>query len=273
MKIVILMEDTCGDPSCSYEHGLSVYVETKKHKLLIDTGATDAFMHNAAKLSIDLTKVDTVILSHGHYDHAGGILSFYEQNKTARIYMQRSACGDHYHGERYIGIDKRIEKLDSVRMLDGDDRLDEELFLFSGITGREYFAESNLALSKRDGGETIPDDFAHEQCLVITQDGENTLISGCAHNGILNIISRYRQMFAQDPVQVISGFHMMKKDAYTNEEAETIKRTAQRLCGMETIFYTGHCTGDQAMQLMAPILGEKLVRIHSGMIVKKSIEI
>ena len=61
MKIVILMEDTCGDPSCSYEHGLSVYVETKKHKLLIDTGATDAFMHNAAKLGIDLTKVDTVI--------------------------------------------------------------------------------------------------------------------------------------------------------------------------------------------------------------------
>ena len=63
MKIVTLMEDTCAYPECCFEHGLSVYIETKNHKILMDTGATNAFIHNAAKLGVDLEKVDTVILS------------------------------------------------------------------------------------------------------------------------------------------------------------------------------------------------------------------
>lgn len=76
MKIITLMEDTCGNNQCRYEHGLSIYVETKNHKLLVDTRVTDAFIENANKLNVDLTKVDTVILSHGHYDYAGGIMAF-----------------------------------------------------------------------------------------------------------------------------------------------------------------------------------------------------
>lgn len=266
MKIAILMEDTCGNPACAYEHGLSVYVETEKHRLLVDTGKSDAFLSNADALGIGLAKVDTVILSHGHYDHAGGILAFYERNPHAVIYMQKSAGEDYYHGERYIGIDKRIGGLPSVRMLEGDYRIDDELFLFSNITGRKYFAKSNLLLSKRVNGKNIQDEFAHEQCLVITQGQEHTLISGCAHNGILNILSRYRELYQKDPAAVISGFHMMKKGDYTKEETELVLETARQLCGMDTVFYTGHCTGSKALALMAPVMGEKLVELHSGMV-------
>ena len=107
MKIVVLMEDTGRDPAYRSEHGLSIYVETEKHRLLVDTGKTDAFLGNAKRQGIDLAKVDTVVLSHGHYDHGGGIMSFREINPHAVIYMQQSACGGYYHGERYIGIDKR----------------------------------------------------------------------------------------------------------------------------------------------------------------------
>ena len=78
MKIIAVMEDTCGNGFCAFEHGLSVYVETKKHKILLDTGATGAFAENAKKLGIDLKAIDTVVLSHGHYDHSGGILTFAE---------------------------------------------------------------------------------------------------------------------------------------------------------------------------------------------------
>lgn len=259
------MEDTCGHPLCRAEHGLSVYMETKKHRLLVDTGASDAFLENAKVLGIDLTKVDTLILSHGHYDHAGGILAFRALNPHAAIYMQRSATEDYYHGERYIGIDKKIAGLPGVYLLDGDCRIDEELFLFSNITGRKYFAQSNLLLSKRVDGKHVQDQFAHEQCLVITQGQEHTLVSGCAHNGILNILSRYSEWFAEEPKTVISGFHMMKKGIYTEEEAETILETAKQLAQMDTTFYSGHCTGSPAMALMAPILQQKLVEIHSGM--------
>ena len=85
MKIITVIEDTCGNPGCVCEHGLSIYVETDRHRLLVDTGATGAILDNARVLGIDLTRVDTVILSHGHYDHAGGILSFAGVNSHAQI--------------------------------------------------------------------------------------------------------------------------------------------------------------------------------------------
>ena len=79
------MEDTCGNDTCEFEHGLSIYVETRTHRLLVDTGASNKILTNAEKLGIDLSKVDTVILSHGHYDHSGGILPFYKINPKAKI--------------------------------------------------------------------------------------------------------------------------------------------------------------------------------------------
>ena len=69
MRIVTLIENTPGAPGCAHEHGLSLYVETGRHTLLLDTGATGAFAANAAVLGLDLGRVDTIVLSHGHYDH------------------------------------------------------------------------------------------------------------------------------------------------------------------------------------------------------------
>lgn len=264
MKIFALIEDTCGNPECSYEHGLSIYVETEKHKLLVDTGATSAFLENAKKLGIDLGKVDTVILSHGHYDHSGGILGFSEINHKAQIYMQQKAGEDYYHDERYIGIDKKILELPQVHLLNGDFIIDEELFLFANITGRKYYPNSNLVLSKKINGKLEQDIFDHEQCLVIRQSSQTTLISGCAHNGILNILDRYQELFGDVPDKVISGFHMMKKTDYTEKEIENICNTAKELKKFKTQFYTGHCTGEAAIKLMKPIMGEQLAKIHSG---------
>ena len=97
MKIVNLIEDTKGVNGCHHEHGLSFYIETENHKLLLDTGATDAFLDNAIVLGIDLKKVDTVIISHGHYDHTGGLLAFTAINPSAKIYIQKAACGEFYN--------------------------------------------------------------------------------------------------------------------------------------------------------------------------------
>lgn len=267
MRIVCLIENTPGNPDCLHEHGLSIYIETKNHKLLVDTGATDAFLHNAEKLGIDLTKVDTVILSHGHYDHSGGILSFAEMNPNAQIYMQKAASEDYFSiretGETYIGIDKKILGLPGLVLLEGDAGIDEELALFSHVTGRRFWAKSNLRLKRKSGDELVQDEFAHEQCLVIEQEGKRILLSGCAHNGILNILDRYREIYGNEPDVVISGFHMMQKE-YTESDWETIRATARELCNYPTIFYTGHCTGTEAYDVMKEIMGEQLHPIHSG---------
>ena len=87
MKIINLIENTEGSSGCLFEHGLSFYVETKKHKLLVDTGATNTFIANAEKLGVDLKQVDTVILSHGHYDHTGVCW-----NSQHLIQKQRYGC-------------------------------------------------------------------------------------------------------------------------------------------------------------------------------------
>ena len=76
MRLVTLVENTCGREGCTAEHGLCIYAETPRHRLLLDAGQTDALIHNAEVLGVDLSAVDTLVLSHGHYDHAGGILPF-----------------------------------------------------------------------------------------------------------------------------------------------------------------------------------------------------
>lgn len=265
MKIVTLVENTCGNSKCIAEHGLSIYIEVNNHKLLLDAGQSDAVVKNASALDIDLTKVDTVVLSHGHYDHSGGILPFSKINKNAHIIMQSTASEPHYNGERYIGIDKAILDLPHVELINGEQWLDKNLFLFSGIRGRRCYPQGNHKLSCVKDGRKIPDDFIHEQCLVVKHGEKHILLSGCAHNGIINILDRYNEFFGGYPDYVISGFHMMKREGdHTEDEKKVIVQTAKELSALNTVFYSGHCTGIPAFEIMKKIMGDKLIALHSG---------
>lgn len=271
MKIVNLVEDTKGG-DCLNEHGLSFYVETKKHRLLVDSGATDMFARNAEMLGVDLAKVDIFILSHGHYDHSGGLTAFAKIAPNAKIYLKVSAGGEHYHLmpelEKYIGIDKRIMELPQVVKVSGNMQIDDELFLFTDINGKRYPEWSNRELVKKVGDKFVRDDFVHEQCLVISQENRRLLMSGCAHNGILSILDKYSELFGAYPDTVISGFHMMKKTALTDEETEYIKQTARELMKTKALFYTGHCTGQRAFEIMKEVMGEQLRGFHSGSVLE-----
>ena len=270
MKILNLIENTEGAEGCAAEHGLSFYIETEKHRLLMDLGPSASVIGNAEKLGVDLRKVDTVILSHGHDDHGGGILPFTELNPDAKIYLQESAFGEYYSirgqepAPEYIGLDPAIRDLPQVVILNGECRIDDELFLFSGIRGKKNWPVSNYNLRKKENGELKQDDFIHEQCLVITEGERRILLSGCAHNGILNILDRFEELCGGAPDIVISGFHMMKKSVYTDEERLVIRDTARKLKKYPTVFYTCHCTGTKAFDMMKKIMGEKLQYVHCG---------
>ncbi len=268
MKIVTLMENTQGKADCLFEHGLSIYVETARHKVLVDTGASDKFLANADTLGVNLQDVDTLILSHGHYDHAGGILSFATLNPNADIYMQKSAKEAYYHKdeneERYIGIAPEISELAQVKQIDGNYRIDEELLLFSGVTERRLWPSGNKVLKVKCGDGFVQDEFEHEQYLVIEAEGKRVLISGCAHNGILNILEKFREIYGMWPDVVISGFHLKKKNGYTPEDLNNIRQIAEELKKLPTQFYTGHCTGEEPYEMMKEIMGTRLVCVHSG---------
>lgn len=268
MRIVTLMENTPGREDVLFEHGLSIYIETNDKKILVDTGATDGFMANAKTLGVDLQEVDMLVLSHGHYDHSGGILTFAKENITAEIWMQRLAGEAYYHKneemEKYIGIDIGILDLPQVKLLDGDFKIQEGISVFSGVKGRRLWPSGNLELmvKKEDGFEQ--DSFQHEQYLVLEEEGKQILISGCAHNGILNILEKYREIYSQEPDIVISGFHMQKKSGYSEADLEMVKEISLELKKTKTKFYTGHCTGEIPFKILKQHMGSQVEYLHSG---------
>lgn len=261
MRILTLMEDTIQKEGLCAEHGLSVYVETKHHKLLIDTGASEKTWENARALGVDPEAVDLVILSHGHYDHGGGLPSFVKINPNARIYLSKDAGGAYYNlkngQEKYIGIDPALLTLPQVIPIDGDTRIDEEIFVFSEGLKKRMWPAGNETLKKKENGRWTPDDFCHEQYVVLEENSEYTLISGCAHRGILNILDRFHTLFGKYPTAVYSGFHL-NKESYTKEEMQEIEDTAKELLSTGCEFYTGHCTTEPALTVFRKILGERL---------------
>ena len=117
MKIVTLMENTtCREDLCC-EHGLSLYLESGKYKILFDAGQSCAFAEHAEKLGISLDQVDFCVLSHGHYDHSGGLGKFLEINKTAPVYVSHWAFEPHWESNgRYVGVDQSLQANSRIRL-------------------------------------------------------------------------------------------------------------------------------------------------------------
>lgn len=272
MRIINLVENELGETGCEAAHGLSFYVETENHKLLFDTSPSDVVLRNAQKLGVDLTAVDTVILSHGHYDHSGGILSFVEVNPRAKIYMQHNAGGDYYaydgedKGFRYIGIDKKILSSPQVQLLEGDTKLDDELQLFTVDKRAFPLPSTNKRLRELRGIEYKQDEFKHEHNLLLTADGKKILFCGCAHNGILNVMETLERKFGKEllPDLVIGGFHLMKRTEFSETDTAEVTEIANRLKSYKAHFATCHCTGLPVFNQMKEIMGEQLSYVRSG---------
>ena len=111
-RIVTLVENTTKNPKLKPKHGLSIYIETAKHKVLFDLGSDNTYQHNAKELGIDLTAVDIVVLSHGHFDHGGALPGFLKINSKAKIFLSRKAFEPYYikvlFAKIYIGLDKGL---------------------------------------------------------------------------------------------------------------------------------------------------------------------
>ncbi len=196
MIIKALAENTSVSSELGCEHGLSLYIETGKHKILFDTGKSALFSKNALLMDVDLRSVDIAFISHGHYDHGGGLKTFLQLNTHAKVHISSRAFDNHYarlsnEGLKYIGLSKELLASDRFACEGGAMKIDEELALFSGVKREKLVPTGNADLLMQDGEGCVCDDFAHEQNLVICENGKSVLISGCAHCGIVNILEHF----------------------------------------------------------------------------------
>ncbi len=240
MKITSLLENTASSEKVRSEHGLSLYIETGNTKILFDMGQTDLFYENALSLGIDLKNVDFAVLSHGHYDHGGGLRKFLEINETAPVYISEHAFGAYYNGtEKYIGLDASLK--DSGRIIFTKDEflITEGLKLFSCNEKEKKYNLGSFGLTSLENGEFVPDSFRHEQYLLIEEDDKKVLVSGCSHKGILDIADWFR------PDVLIGGFHFSKLPLDNK-----LISYAKILDLHKTHFYTCHCTGTEQFRFM-----------------------
>ncbi|MDY9921896.1 MAG: MBL fold metallo-hydrolase [Synergistota bacterium] len=270
MIVTVLSENTPISPEIKSEHGLSIHVKTKRESILFDTGASSIFIENAEKLGIDISSVDKVILSHGHYDHGGGLDPFLEVNKKALVYLNKFAFGNYYSvkegKEKYIGLDKKLLPQERFVFIVGDAKIDDELEIFSGVRQKILSPSCNSSLFMREEGDdkSRTDAFRHEQDLIIREEGNTVLLSGCAHSGIVNILEHYVEKYGELPTHVIGGFHLYSHSSGKSEDPITVFEIGRYLLDSAAEYYTGHCTGDEAYNILKRTMGQMLHKISAG---------
>lgn len=269
MLIKTLVENTSSDCEIKCEHGLSLYIKTKNHHILFDTGASDLFIENANKMGVDLLNIDIVIISHGHYDHGGGLRDFLNLNDKARIYLNKGSFGEYYSEnrfkvKRYIGLDQTL--IPNERFVFVGDYLviDQELTLYSQMQGQQMNPKSNDSLYIKLEDEYEKDRFDHEQHLLIKEDSKYVLFMGCGHSGIVNIIENLKIKYNLIPTHIIGGFHLYShsKDEYESEKL--IEDIGLYLNRTDMTFYTGHCTGINSYDMIKKLLHDKINYLSTG---------
>jgi len=281
MRIITLVENTSVSELYKAAHGLSFYIETRKHKILFDLGPGKLFLENARKLGVNIADVDTVIISHGHVDHGGGLGLFLEKNNKAKIYIQENAFRPHSLKMLFlyfpVGLDKNLEKNERIIFTGSDLVIDEELLIFSGVIGRDLYSRSNRKLYEKIDGKTVRDMFSHELNLIVSENGgivggkeapgKKLLLAGCSHSGIVNIADRAREITGDQITDAICGMHMMNF-IITKPVKTYVEALGTRLMEQPIQYYACHCTGLKPYKILHDIMGEQIKYAATGSLIE-----
>ena len=268
LHVTTLVENTKGEHrALECEHGLSFFIEKDGHRVLFDTGQSAALIRNARKLKVSLSRLDAVVLSHGHYDHSGGYPEVAELAPHAPLVVS-----ERFFVEKYASAFGSYEYLGNG--FDTDFLMDRKIDLavvgprtlevvpgIHAVVGfpREHGEEAvnpRFVISGEDG--MVPDLFEDELLLVCECGAGLVVLSGCAHPGLMNMLDEVKRRFSMPIHAVIGGTHLV-------EAGESrLERTVAYLdaSGIPHIGVS-HCTGEVAMERMA-VLGDRFFHNHTG---------
>ncbi len=253
VRITTLVENISNQPHLLAEHGLAFWIEYGPHKILFDTGASRIIQTNADRLGVDLSKTEAVVLSHGHYDHTGGLMRILDFAPAARIYLHPEAVISRFscHDQKpcrsigmpamtamYLQQHKNSERICGCRG-------PQEIFPGLWITGtirRITDYEDVGGPFYLDAFRNHPDPIWDDQALFFQAEEGLVVVLGCAHAGVVNTLHHIMDLTGQKRFHaVMGGMHLV------SASPERIARTLEafRIHEVSRIG-PAHCTGAQA---------------------------
>lgn len=274
MKLTVLIENT-SDSALLCEHGLSLFIEYNGRNYLLDAGQSGIFLKNAASLQVPVMDTDICILSHGHYDHAGGFADYLRENRHAVVYAMKGADEQYYSGSggrlHAIGIPDDVLPVykERFRFIDRMTKLSDGIYLVPHTTEGLKAVGLRAGLFCLRGEKMVPDDFSHEMSLVLDTKKGLVVCNSCSHAGIRVILKEVRELFPDKNVYAfIGGFHMKGKcdgkEICTFTETEIQELSEDLLAQGLGVLYTGHCTGEPGFELLRKYLGGRIQRLRTG---------
>jgi 7,8-dihydropterin-6-yl-methyl-4-(beta-D-ribofuranosyl)aminobenzene 5'-phosphate synthase len=263
-KVTTLCENHIGHGGKNLigEHGLSFYIEAENRRILFDTGQNLAISNNAEVLGIDLSRIETVVLSHGHYDHSSGLKSLLNCNTNFTLHAHPDVFGPKLRGDgddyKYIGIPLEWQDLEQRGIKIQLDK--DPVSIAPGITttgeitlGNDFEAvEPDFYLKN---GENYPaDTLADDRALILDTEKGLVVLLGCSHRGVVNTLNHVTQITGQSTIHaILGGLHLGKA---SDEKLANIMDHLHGF-GLEKIG-VGHCTGPKAFVALANEFKEKV---------------
>jgi len=254
IKITVLVENSVGKQSLLSEHGLSFWIEDGEHKILFDTGQSDILLDNARVLGINLKDTDAIVLSHGHYDHTGGLHKVLEMAPTAKVYLHPEALNPKYSRSgpgfgHNIGMPARTVQMVHQRESSSIIQTDKPTEILPGITVTgpvkrvtDFEQVSGPFFLDAEGEE--PDPLIDDQALFFESARGIVVVLGCAHAGVVNTLRYISELSgAKEFYAVMGGMHL------GNASEERITKTIEALRGFKVArIGPCHCTGREAVR-------------------------
>jgi 7,8-dihydropterin-6-yl-methyl-4-(beta-D-ribofuranosyl)aminobenzene 5'-phosphate synthase len=280
MRITSIIENNKikSDSILQCEAGLALYIETTKNKILFDTGLSSKMVQNAKLLGIPLEDVDICIISHGHFDHTGGLSEFLRLNQKARVYMKKGADGKFYFKlgifKKNVSVPSEVFTLFNNRIIWVDEliQVSDNISIITEIIQKRPLYGGYRKLLIKEGSQFKQDLFSHELIAYIKDKGKSVAFTGCSHNGILNMIDTIRADFPEEEISAImGGFHLIGIPIFSNSMGSTQDEVMG--IGKELLaynipkIYTMHCTGMKAFKILKKVMGDTLFYFATGEIV------